>query len=129
MSDADLVNWLRGCVSRLINGDTVDGDIEVEKLNATADRIEALAAEVERLGKCYDRAIASRLEWRRQAESANRALAEAIKVIGFYADEGNWRSPSKGFALQYDPEPSAFQKDRGGAARDFITAQEKEKGK
>jgi hypothetical protein len=62
-----------------------------------------------------------------EVKRLRRALAEAVKVIGFYADEGNWCSPSKGFALQYDPEPSAFQKDRGAAARDFITAQEKGK--
>ncbi len=41
-------------------------------------------------------------------------LKEALR---FYADEANWRSPSRGFAAQYDPEPAPVAADRGSVAR------------
>jgi len=42
--------------------------------------------------------------------SFDALLADAL---AFYADEQNWRSPSRGFAAQYDPEPSPIDRDRG----------------
>lgn len=30
-------------------------------------------------------------------------------ALGFYADPRNWKSPSTGFAAQYDPEPSPIK--------------------
>lgn len=47
-------------------------------------------------------------------------LATAIKVARFYKIEKNWQSPSKGFVLQYDPEPSPVDKDRGAKARTYL---------
>lgn len=32
--------------------------------------------------------------------------------LAFYADPDNWVSPSKGFAAQYDPEPSPVHRVR-----------------
>ena len=48
------------------------------------------------------------------------------KVLAFYAEPKNWLSKSKGFALQYDPEPSEIQKDKGELAR-MTLSQTKEK--
>lgn len=42
------------------------------------------------------------------------------EALDFYAVESNWHSPSTGFALQYDPEPSEVDKDRGKIARDTM---------
>lgn len=42
---------------------------------------------------------------------------ELIEALRFYADPKNWESPSSGFALQYDPEPSAVRTDWGARAR------------
>lgn len=42
------------------------------------------------------------------------------KALAFYADPANWKSPSTGFALQYDREPSPVEKDRGARAREVI---------
>jgi hypothetical protein len=36
--------------------------------------------------------------------------AKLRAALEFYADKANWSSPSRGFALQYDPEPSPVQK-------------------
>jgi len=38
-------------------------------------------------------------------------------VLAFYASSANWQSPSSGFALQYDPQPSPVSRDRGLRAR------------
>ena len=43
-------------------------------------------------------------------EAENAKLRTALK---FYAHKENWRSKSSGFALQYDPELSETEKDRG----------------
>jgi hypothetical protein len=41
----------------------------------------------------------------------NLSTEEAMReALSFYADPANWRSPSSGFALQYDPEPSPVDK-------------------
>ena len=42
------------------------------------------------------------------------------EALEFYADPANWRSPSEGFALQYDREPSPVEKDRGRRARRLV---------
>jgi hypothetical protein len=43
---------------------------------------------------------------------------ELLKTtLEFYADKDNRRSPSTGFAAQYDPEPSPMSKDDGSRAR------------
>ncbi len=44
------------------------------------------------------------------------------KTLEFYRNSNNWKSPSNGFALQYDPEPSPIQKDRGQKARSVLIA-------
>lgn len=43
--------------------------------------------------------------------------ARLREALAFYADAANWQSPSTGFALQYDPEPSPVARDRGRKAR------------
>lgn len=43
-----------------------------------------------------------------------KALTDAL---AFYANTDNWRSPSTGFAAQYDPEPSPVSKDGGQRAQ------------
>jgi len=55
-----------------------------------------------------------------QAASAERikALEEAV---AFYADSKNWRSPSSGFAAQYDPSPSPVRADCGIRARNTLS--------
>ena len=40
--------------------------------------------------------------------------------LSFYARRANWQSPSTGFALQYDPEPSPVDRDRGTRARALL---------
>ena len=45
---------------------------------------------------------------------------EYIKALAFYADPANWKSPSEGFALQYDREPSPVEKDKGRRARRLV---------
>ena len=52
------------------------------------------------------------------AERAGVALREALT---FYATQANWFSPSEGFALQYDPEPSPVARDSGAKARAALT--------
>lgn len=47
-------------------------------------------------------------------------LKTARSIIAFFADEQNWQSPSSGFALQYDPEPSPIQSKGRQIARDFL---------
>jgi hypothetical protein len=44
-------------------------------------------------------------------------VEELEGALAFYATEKNWYSPSSGFALQYDPEPSPIKKDWGTIAR------------
>ena len=43
-------------------------------------------------------------------------IEELEAALEFYADSKNWRSPSSGFALQYDPQPPEVQRDRGRRA-------------
>lgn len=43
-------------------------------------------------------------------------------ALVFYADRENWQSPSSGFALQYDPQPSPVSRDCGIRARAAIDA-------
>jgi hypothetical protein len=50
-------------------------------------------------------------------EAEIKKLRDALE---FYALAKNWESPSTGFALQYDPEPSAISKDRGERALDAL---------
>ena len=57
----------------------------------------------------------------RMKVASNALLAEAL---AFYADSNNWRSPSSGFAAQYDPEPSPVQCDSGQRARRALQANE-----
>jgi hypothetical protein len=40
-------------------------------------------------------------------QELNKRYREALEI---YAEDGNWQSPSKGFAIQYDPEPSLIRK-------------------
>jgi hypothetical protein len=43
--------------------------------------------------------------------------ASMREVLTFYGNRRNWLSPSTGFALQYDPEPSPLETDGGKRAR------------
>jgi hypothetical protein len=45
------------------------------------------------------------------------AIRQQTDALAFYANPDNWRSPSTGFAAQYDPEPSPVDKDQGERAR------------
>jgi len=47
----------------------------------------------------------------------NIRMKEALE---FYADAKNWRSPSSGFASQYDPEPAPMSRDCGRQARNAL---------
>jgi cell division septum initiation protein DivIVA len=117
-----------GLVSRL-RFDADRCDIQFSKGVATniteaADRLESLSqalreAEKERDRVKTDCAVTSN-SYLSRATAAESRLAEATKVIGFYAEQKNWESPSSGFALQYDPTPSKIQTDWGEAARAFI---------
>ena len=57
-------------------------------------------------------------------EPQTKALEEAIAIcndaLHFYAEPSNYKSPSQGFAAQYNPEPSLIQNDAGKRARDVI---------
>ena len=48
------------------------------------------------------------------------------KALAFYANSANWQSPSRGFALQYDPQPSPVSADRGIRARAALATPEGE---
>ena len=61
----------------------------------------------------------------RMKVASDDLLADAL---AFYADPNNWRSPSTGFAAQYDPEPSAIQRDGGQRARLALQANDSVRG-
>lgn len=112
-----------------------------ELLIAAADRIEALAAEVERERLRSDRirshmesfhVIATRVT--KERDAAKRALAEAVEIMGPFAAYLDQAA----FDLDNNGNPLPDERGMGWvyltvghfrAARDFITAQEKEKGK
>lgn len=55
------------------------------------------------------------------ADTARRHEVQGLRdALAFYADRKNWESPSRGFALQYDPEKSPVQKDWGAKAREAL---------
>jgi len=54
----------------------------------------------------------------------NREVQRLTNALAFYADAENWTSPSKGFALQYDPVISAAFVDRGEKARKALEGEE-----
>jgi len=120
---AGLVARLRANPHGSLHIDTRAGLNEpTSMIEEAADRLESLSqalreAEAERDAAKLEVIAAKPLYSRRQLESR---LAEAMKVIGFYAEQKNWQSPSSGFALQYDPTPSKIQTDWGEAARAFI---------
>jgi len=49
------------------------------------------------------------------AQAARVAALE--KALSFYADPANWKSPSTGFLLQYEPEPSRASQVRYSLAQ------------
>jgi hypothetical protein len=53
-------------------------------------------------------------------EYLHNEIARLRVALEFYATRKNWTSSSSGFALQYDPEPSATEKDRGAIARNAL---------
>lgn len=55
--------------------------------------------------------------------SQSARIRELEEALEFYANDENWRSPSKGFALQYDPVPSAISKDSGHIAKQALKEQ------
>ena len=60
---------------------------------------------------------ASKRKATRQRENWKSRAMKYREALEFYADPANWQSPSHGFALQYDPEPSPVEKDKGERAR------------
>lgn len=46
----------------------------------------------------------------------NREVQRLTNALKFYADADNWKSPSQGFALQYDRQPPPIETDRGAIA-------------
>lgn len=54
--------------------------------------------------------------------TADAELDRLVSALTFYATPANWRSPSTGFAIQYDPEPSPIDRDRGDRARVAVRA-------
>lgn len=56
----------------------------------------------------------------KKIEKLNKKIQELSEALSFYAYEENWKSPSKGFALQYDPEPSKIERDRGKIATETL---------
>ena len=53
-------------------------------------------------------------------EAAGWEIYRLRRVLAHYAKTENYKSPSTGFAHQYDPEPSWIQKDRGFLARNAL---------
>jgi hypothetical protein len=51
-----------------------------------------------------------------EVERLQDAPVAVRESLAFYADKNNWQSPSSGFVLQYDPEPSPISKDQGQRA-------------
>ena len=51
------------------------------------------------------------------SENHTDLVARLRGALEFYANRENWTSSSSGFALQYDPELSATEKDCGAIAR------------
>lgn len=49
-------------------------------------------------------------------------LIQVSKALQFYADPATYKSPSQGFAAQYDPDLSPIQIDKGKFAREVIEA-------
>jgi hypothetical protein len=52
-------------------------------------------------------------------EQLKKIISDALI---FYANPSTYKTPSKGFAAQVDPEPSPIQIDKGQRARDAVTA-------
>jgi hypothetical protein len=119
---AGLVSLIEVCKKAASDGRTVllDPASVLPIAEAAFKSLREAEAERDALKKSYDLTMASRLAWRRAAEAAESRLTEAMRVIGFYAEQKNWESPSSGFALQYDPTPSKIQTDWGETARAFI---------
>lgn len=69
-----------------------------------------------RSAKCLRAAAADR---QRLAER----LREAERLLRFYGEETNYRSPSRGFALQYEPEAPPVMRDAGKDARQFLAGE------
>ncbi len=80
------------------------------------ERIAELEGEVEGLGK-----LLAQSQPHQHIQRLETALSDARGVMEFYVNKSNWRSPSTGFALQYDPIDSPVEADKGQKARDFLT--------
>ena len=59
---------------------------------------------------------------RRELEQERDRLREALAL---YAEPKNWVTPSTGFAVQYDPEPSPVDADHGATARRALGMEER----
>ena len=51
------------------------------------------------------------------SDANHQRIVALEEALAFYADSKNWRSPSSGFAAQYDPRPSPVSEDWGIRAR------------
>ena len=60
----------------------------------------------------------------KQIASLTAEIDRLRETLAFYADPDNWMSPSRGFALQYDPEPSPVHKVRHAKAAAALQIEE-----
>ena len=142
---ADDLNTLRGVLESLdedpdIRNATLYGDYEVPALRRVLAEVSRLTADL-REARDMDEKVRTALggpaddltteegahviscaltEVTEENERLTSALSDMQAELSFYADERNWRSPSTGFALQYDREPSPIQRDRGARARALL---------
>ena len=70
----------------------------------------------------YCKKIEAQVLSKDQTEALEEAIAICNDALHFYAEPSNYKSPSQGFAAQYDPEPSLIQNDAGKRARNVIGA-------
>lgn len=92
---------------------------EIKQLRTENDelkeRIESLNREI--IASCNAQEF---IKLKERLKKADDAIKLARECIEFYARVGNWISPSEGFALQYDPEKSPVNKDKGEKAAKYL---------
>jgi len=54
----------------------------------------------------------------------NSEVQRLTNALAFYADAENWTTPSKGFALMYDPIIAPAYLDRGERARKALEGED-----
>ena len=94
---------------------------EAETLHAAASDLRHIANG----GSCEPSTLLAHADALLAQATELAALREALK---FYATPANWMTPSTGFALQYDPEPSPISKDSGQRARAALAPRQTTEG-